>query len=62
MNKTLLNTNEHCGQYVALRSAEDNTVVASGPSPADVLRIASDKGVDSPYLLYVPAEESIHIY
>ena len=62
MEKILLHSKKYSGQYIALRSVEDNTIVASGKTPAEALKNAADKGEDSPYLLYVPAEESVHIY
>ncbi len=62
MEKILLNSRKYSGQYVALQGIEDSTVIASGKTPAEALKNAANKGVDSPYLLYVPAEESVHIY
>ena len=62
MEKVLLTSNEYNGQYVALVSPEDNTIVGSGKTPDEALKMALQKGHTSPYLLYVPDKDSIHIY
>lgn len=62
MTKILVNTNKYCGQYVALKSVDDNTVVGSGKRPEDALDEARKKGIQAPFLLYIPDENVVHIY
>lgn len=62
MERVLVNSDEFCGQYVALKSATDNAIVGSGPTPQDALREAAAKGIQKPYLLYVPDKGMVHIY
>ena len=54
MEKVLVNTNKYDGQYVAMVSAEDNTIAGAGNTPEEALNEARKKGVNNPFLLYVP--------
>jgi hypothetical protein len=62
MEKILLNTHEYDGKYVALKSAEDNSVVGVGKSPGKALKAAKEKGIQDPYIIYIPDKEVVHIY
>lgn len=62
MEKILVNTDKYDGQYVALMSADDNTVVGWGNTPEESLNEARKKGIRSPFLLYVPIKDLVHIY
>jgi hypothetical protein len=62
MEKVLVNSNKYDGQYVAIVSAEDNTVVGSGNTPEEALNQAKKKGIKAPFILYVPDKDVVHIY
>ncbi|UCD27377.1 MAG: hypothetical protein JSV03_09620 [Planctomycetota bacterium] len=62
MEKLLVNTDKYDGQYVAMVSAEDNTIVGAGKTPEEALNEARKKGVENPFLLYVPDKNLVHIY
>ena len=44
IENVLLQTEEYSSKYVALKSFEDNTVVAHGTIPKEVMEEASSKG------------------
>lgn len=60
MEKILVNSDRYNGQYVAIKSAIDNTIVGSGNTPEEALNEAIKKGIKNPFLLYVPEEGLIH--
>jgi hypothetical protein len=62
MEKVLLKTKEYSGMYVAIEDPNNTTVIAYGQNPADVYMEAQKKGFEAPTIVYVPAEESVHIY
>jgi hypothetical protein len=62
MEINLLKTDKFNGRYVAMKSADDHTVVSSGETPAETLESARKDGFQDPILVYVPLEESVHIY
>jgi len=62
MNKVLVNSNKYDGKYVALKSAEDNTIVGAGNTPEEALNEAKEKGISNPFILYVPDKDLVHIY
>lgn len=62
MEKILVNSNKYDGQYVAIISAEDNTIVGSGNTPEEALNEANKKGIQNPFLVYIPDKDVIHIY
>ncbi|OGW14740.1 MAG: hypothetical protein A2035_08650 [Nitrospirae bacterium GWA2_42_11] len=62
MEKILINTDKYNGKYVALVSMDDNTIVGSGNTPEEALNEAKKGGVQSPFLLYVPDKDIVHIY
>lgn len=62
MEKILVNSDEYDGKYVALTSVNDNTIVGSGNTPEEALNEARKKGIQSPFLLYVPDKNIVHIY
>lgn len=59
--KILLNSSKYNGQYVAIISAEDHTLVGAGDIPEDALNKARKKGVKNPFILYIPDKDSVHI-
>lgn len=62
MEKILINTDQFNGQYVAMRSFDDNTVVGVGDNPEKAINDAKEKGVKDPVLLYIPEKDIVHIY
>jgi hypothetical protein len=62
MEKTLFNTKKYNGMYVAIKDPNNPVVIASGHDPAKVYSQAQQKGCNDPTIIYVPAEESVHIY
>lgn len=62
MEKVLVNSDKYNGKYVALKNAEDNTIVGSGKTPQEAISIAKSKGVQNPFLLFVPCDDLVHIY
>ena len=40
----------------------DNTIVGAGNTPDEALAEAQKKGIQSPFLLYVPDKDLVHIY
>ncbi len=62
MEKVLVNSDKYNGQYVAMKSIDDNTIVGSGETPSEALEEARTKGIQNPFLLYVPDRDVINIY
>jgi len=62
MERLMVNSNKYNGQYVAMVSIEDNIIIGHGDTPEEALKKAREKGVQNPFLLYVPDEGLVHIY
>ncbi|MFH1288247.1 MAG: DUF5678 domain-containing protein [bacterium] len=62
MEKVLVTNDKYNGQYVALKNVDDNTIVGSGNTPEETLNEAKKKGFESPFLLYIPDKDLVHIY
>lgn len=62
MEKILVNSDKYYGQYVAMKSLNDNTIVGAGDTPEEALNEARKKGIQDPFLLYVPDKDVVHIY
>lgn len=62
MDKIMVNSDKYNGQYVAVKSAEDNTVIGYGNTPEEALSKAKEKGIATPFLFYVPEENLVQIY
>lgn len=62
MEKVLVNSDKYNGQYVAIISADDNTIVGSGNTPDEALSEAQKKGIQNTFILYVPDKDLVHIY
>ena len=54
--KTLVKGSRYIGKYVAMKSCNERTILASGEDRAAVVRRAQDKGVESPLIIFVPKE------
>lgn len=61
MQKILVKSNKYDAKYVALKSAEDNTIVGSGKPPKEALNKAKEKGISNPFILYVPDKDLVLI-
>jgi hypothetical protein len=59
-NRTLVPDPQYRGQYVAMTSCNDNTVVASGSNWGEVRRDALAHGYKDTVVVYVPKEYSVH--
>ena len=62
MEKVLVKSDKYCGQYVAMKNVDDNTIVGAGNTPDEALKEAREKGIQDPFLLYVPDKDMVHIY
>ena len=59
---TLVADGQYEGQYVALKSFQDNTVVAYGIEPVEVLAVAEAKGFSDPVVMFIPKSNMTHVY
>jgi hypothetical protein len=50
------------GRYVVFDSAKGNKVIASGTSPARLIKKARDKGIAIPAIVFVPKKNVICAY
>jgi hypothetical protein len=62
MKKVLISSDKYNGQYVAIKSPNDPTIVGFGATPQEALEQANSKGIKDPFLLYVPDKDTVHIY
>lgn len=62
MEKVMVTNDKYNGQYVAVNNIEDNTIVGAGNTPDEALKKAKKKGFKSPFLLYIPDKDLVHIY
>ena len=60
--KILVNSDKYNGQYVAIKNAEDNTIVGKGATPEKALNEARQKGFKNPFIVYIPNKNLVHIY
>lgn len=61
MRKILVQSNKYNGQYVAIKSANDNTIVGAGNTPEEALAGAKKREIQNPFLIYVPERGLVHI-
>ena len=62
MKKVLVNSNKYNGKYVAIMGIDNNTIVGFGNTPSEALNKARKKGIQNPFLLYIPEKDLVHIY
>lgn len=63
MTKNILVEDEkYRGRHVAIIDSECPEVVGDGDTPEEALAKAKQNGYEDPLLLYVPEEDSVHIY
>ena len=60
--RVLIRDEKYQGQYVALKSFDDNTVVGSGKTLASALKNAEAHGEPHPVILFVPKKGVVQIY
>lgn len=60
--KVLVANAKYSGKHVAMKSFEDNTIVASGKNPGKVYVAAQKKGVDNPVMVFVPKKDTTYIF
>ena len=51
-----------CGKWVAIKSFNDDNVVASGKDIIKVAERAKQKGFPSPVILYVPTQQEVDAF
>ncbi|MDO9464523.1 MAG: DUF5678 domain-containing protein [bacterium] len=62
MSVQLLKGKKYSGQYVALKSFEDATVISSGDRIQEVYEKAEKKGYKNPVIAHIPKKDVIQIY
>jgi hypothetical protein len=60
--RVLVNEEKYEGQYVALKSFTDSTVLAFGDDPLKVMDVAKEAGVTEPVVVYIPKHDVTYIY
>jgi hypothetical protein len=61
--QTLVTDIRYQGQYVALQSFTDNTVIASGLDPVLIMDEVRSGGNEDAVLVFVPQEnETVHVF
>ncbi len=60
--QSLVSEEKYKGQYVALESFQNNTVVSSGSKPSEVILHAEKQGFKDTVLIFVPEKEMTHVY
>ena len=58
----LVDSTEYCGNYVAMKSLDDRTVIAWGPDYNTTLNQAKQRGVDNPLIELIPSEDDAFAY
>lgn len=53
---------KYAGRYVVFGSAKSSKVIASGASPAKLIKKARDKGIAVPAIVFVPKKDVICAY
>ena len=53
---------KYSGQYVALKSFTDDTVISSGDRIHEVYKKAEEKGYKNPVIAHVPEKDMVLIY
>jgi len=54
MERVLVNTDKYNGQYVAMKSFDDSTIVGVGDDPETALKEALSKGYNDPVFCIYP--------
>ncbi len=62
MIKTLINSSDYNGKYVAMKDFNDHTVVADGINPQEAYEKAAKKGLKNPVITFVPLKGMVQIY
>jgi hypothetical protein len=56
------NSKKYFGQYVAVKSFSDRTVISHGLKPMVVIKEAERKGIQEPVLIFVPQKGMLNVY
>ena len=62
MTKTLVKERKYSGQYVALKTFEDSTVVGHGKTLEEAYQQAQKKGYFEAVITFVPSKNTVQIY
>ena len=62
MSTVLVKDKKYAGKYVTFRDFKDHTVITSGTDPIAVVKKAKAKGIPNPVILYVPKNDTLHIF
>ncbi len=62
MTVQLVKGKKYSGQYVALKSFEDDTVISSGGRIQEVYEKAAKKGYKNPVIAHVPKKDMVQIF
>ncbi|MDO9464159.1 MAG: DUF5678 domain-containing protein [bacterium] len=62
MTVQLVKEKKYSGQYVALKSFEDDTVISSGDHVNEVYEKAAKKGHNDPVIIYVPKKDMVQVF
>ena len=60
--KPIVDSAEYGGNFVAMKSFNEHTVVASGKDPVKVRAQAQEKGCPSPVVMFIPRDDTYHIF
>ena len=62
MFHTLVKSKKYSGQYVALKSFRDSTVVANGKTIKEAYKKAQKNGCQNPVVIFVPLKDTVFIH
>ena len=62
MTIQLIKNKRYNGKYVAVKSADDDTVISSGDHVQEVYKKAAKKGYKDSWIVYVPKKDVVQIY
>lgn len=62
MKKIFINANNYSGKYIAIKNPKSTSIISYGLTPQQALNKARKKGVENPFLLYIPDKNLVHIY
>lgn len=60
--KSAAKEGKYAGKFVAIKSFNNKTVVASGRNPMSVRTAAINHGCKSPVVMYIPKDKMYHIF
>ena len=60
--RVMVNNRKYIGKYVAMKSFNNRTIIASGKDPIDVMGRAERKGFPDPLVIFVPPKGMANIF